>query len=185
MPTQEEVKEKYEKLPKDLQKALFSVDSSTAIREIGQKHKLMIDKIGGLAEETGFVIFGMTHPKDFVSKIAARLKIDKQTAKKIAEDVNSRIFAPVRNSLKKLHNIKQDEIIEKEREKETADFTKEKEEVLNAIEKDEVPVKQPGVFEPKMQEKITRAPLEVKEPGKKPLPTKQYFQGDPYREPIE
>src|SRR3989338_2897850 len=85
------------KLPSDLKTAIYSADSSTAIENISKKYGLNIDQMGKLAEETGLVMLGVTHPKDFISNLAGRLGVDQLTAKSIARDVNEQIFKKVRS----------------------------------------------------------------------------------------
>lgn len=106
--TQEQLLEAYRKLPKDIQDAIFSVDVAEAIRAVGEKHKLMIDKIGEMADETGLVMLGFTHPSQFISRLADRLEIDKTVAKEIAEEINSKVFFPIRENLKKIHGMKEE-----------------------------------------------------------------------------
>jgi len=106
--TQEQLQEAYRKLPKDIQDAIFSVDVAEAIKAIGEKYKLMIDKIGELADETGLVMLGFTHPSQFVSHLADRLEIDKTIAKEIAEEINLKVFSPIRENLKKIHGMKEE-----------------------------------------------------------------------------
>ncbi len=105
--TQEQLREAYRKLPQDVQEAIFSVDTAEIIREIGEKHKLMIDKIGELADEIGLVMLGFTHPSQFISNLGDRLGVDKVIAKEIAEEVNSKIFFPIRENLKKIHAMEE------------------------------------------------------------------------------
>ena len=95
--------EAFQKLPADVQTAIYSVETSRAIEQIADKHYLLIDKMGLLAEEVGLVMLGATHPKDFIRNLSDKLGIDRETAKKIAEDVNQQIFAKVRESLKIRH----------------------------------------------------------------------------------
>lgn len=102
---QEEIITKYQELPEDLQKALVSSSFSNAITETGKKEGLAIDKIGELAEETGFVMLGMTAPADYVKNLTARLGVPAEKAKMIAEEINQKVFQPVRESLKKVHGL--------------------------------------------------------------------------------
>ena len=101
--TNEQIMEMYRKLPKDVQEAIISVDTSEIIKEIGEKHKLMIDKAGELADETGLVMLGITHPSQYISNLAERLEVNKELAKEIAEEINSKIFFPIRENLRKIH----------------------------------------------------------------------------------
>ena len=95
----------FEKLPQDIKEAMYGIDSSEAIQSISKKYNLLIDKMGILSEETGLVMLGLTHPKDFISNLSARLQVDTMTAKSIARDVNEQIFKKVRESLMKIHGL--------------------------------------------------------------------------------
>jgi hypothetical protein len=101
----EQILEAFKKLPEDVKEAMFSIDTVEIMRQIGEKHKLMIDKIGELADETGLVMLGLTHPSQFISHLTDRLEIDKTIAKEIAEEINSKVFFPIRENLKKIHGV--------------------------------------------------------------------------------
>lgn len=177
--TPEQLLEIYDKLPKDLKDAIFSVDSAEIIQAIGKKYNLPIDKTGELADETGLVMLGLTHPNNYISNLTQRLNTDKETAKKIADEINTQIFAKIRESLKKIHGV--------EPSPPTSLFEGpgvRREEILKEIEKDETKEEVPGilkgatqttVFEAKTKEEVLRIPPEEK----------KYSGGDPYREPIE
>ncbi len=115
--TREQLNERYKSLPKDVQEAIIGVETADIIGQIGKEKKMMVDRIGELAEETGLVLLGFTHPSQFVSHLAERLGIEKSVAKEIAEEVNSRIFFPIRENLKKIHGLREEEIEEEEEEK--------------------------------------------------------------------
>jgi len=115
-PTKEQLKESYKNLPQDVRNAIFSIDTANVLRQIGDEKKMMIDKIGELADETGLVLLGFTHPSQFVSHLSERLGIEKSIAKEIAEEVNTKIFFPIRENLKKIHGLREEEV---EREIET------------------------------------------------------------------
>lgn len=178
--TDEQFLEEYKKLPEDLKKAIFSVEMTEAIKRIGEKYQLHIDKIGALGNETGMVMLGVTRPKDFVSNLSARLGVSNDTARNIAEEINQQIFSKVRESLKKVHGI--DGEIKSAELPEIKPEIK-KEDILKEIEKEEVPEIMKGTrkptespFEAKTKEEIFRMPAQESE--------HKYPQGDPYREPI-
>ncbi len=110
--TNEELLESYQNLPKDIQDAILSVDTADIIREIGENHKLMIDKIGELADETGLVMLGFTHPSEFIPHLSERLDVDRTLAKEIAEEINTKIFFPIRENLKKIHAMEETRLAE-------------------------------------------------------------------------
>lgn len=193
--TPQQLRELYLKLPQDLRDALFDIDSSGTIITIGEKHKLNVDEMGELADETGQVMLGVTHPNNFISNLAERLGVDKQKAKEIAEDINVNVFKKVRESLKKIHNIRD----EKEAKTETppkpkdlaAGATETREEILKEIERNEAPPAQR--IEPPVPDilKGSTTPAEEKNEEQKPPPAppikaEQKYQlgSDPYREKI-
>jgi len=208
--TPKQLREKYLKLPQDLKDAMSNIDVSGAIRNIGKKNNLTIDKIGDLGNETGMVMLGVTHPNEFISNLASRLEVDKEVARNIANDINEQIFKPVRDSLRKIHNIRDDsakvsplenlkdhqgeslmensrEDILKEIEKEHATAG-----VADKKDKEEMPAIMRGTtesnpFDAKMGGEIHIASTEEKtvEPALPEKPKNKYPELDPYREPIE
>lgn len=104
--TKEQLYEIYRGLPEEIQDVMASMDSTYAIRTIGQKHQLHIDQIGELADAVGLVMLGLEKTDKLLSNIQTRLKIDQTTANAIAREVNEQIFLPIRESLQKLHENK-------------------------------------------------------------------------------
>ncbi len=100
-----------EKLPQDLREAIFSVDSENVIEAVAKKYGLAMDKMGALADEVGLLMMGLSHPKDFVANLQKRLGANEETTKKIAEEINAQIFSKVKESLKKIHSVEEDEIV--------------------------------------------------------------------------
>ncbi len=100
-----EILNRYQELPEDLQRALVSPNYSDIMTEIGKKFELPIDKVGELADETGLVMLGLTSPSDYVKNLTARLSVPQEKARAIAEEINQKVFQPVRESLKKIHGV--------------------------------------------------------------------------------
>lgn len=107
--TQEQLQERYEGLPEDLKRAIYGVETADIIQKISKKYQLQIDQMGELAAETGLVMLGFTHPKDYIKNLSGRLGADFDTAKKIAQEINIEIFSKVKEALKKLHGISETE----------------------------------------------------------------------------
>lgn len=205
----------YKKLPNDLKDAIFSVNSADITRNIGEKNKLTIDKIGELASETGRVLLGVTHPDEFIANLAERLEVDNEKANLIAHSINDQIFKPVRDSLRKIHNIREEanqpnqpKVGPSLTEGPTFGAADEKKDILDEIEKDHTKeIAMPDImkgdtnpFEEKMKEGVFKAPTEEKHyveekeesvdkqpPENLPIKekSKNYQAFDPYREPIE
>lgn len=179
-------RERYEKLPSDLREAIFSEENADKIQEISKKYSLYVDKMGELAEESGLVMLGFTHPKDFIKNLSERLGVDAEKAKEIAKDVNEQIFGPVRESLKKLHKISEEEIPE------TQNLKPETQEIKEVKPTVEMPIKTEEtkpIEEKEIPEGIQRAPKQFREIKEEVLQAKEeakYLGGiDPYKEPIE
>lgn len=103
--TQEELLKKYEELPEDLKKAMYSASTAEIIYELGKKYGLNIEETGDLTTEVAKIILGLDHPKNFISTLIDILGVPKEKAIEIAQDVNHQIFFPIREELKKLHGI--------------------------------------------------------------------------------
>lgn len=160
----EQTLEAFKKLPEDVKEAMFSVDTVEVTKKIGAKHKLMIDKIGELADETGLVMLGFTHPSQFISNLADRLEVDKTIAKEIGEEINSKVFYPIREKLKKIHGMEPPED--------------------GPREKSPAPESHP-IFEAKTKEEISRSPMQISEKNTELQSLKPREKKiDPYHEPI-
>ncbi len=104
--TPEQLRERYQKLPPDVQEAYFGVETGEILQKIGKENRLTTEKIGIMADETGLLMLGLTHPNKFISNLAERMDIDKELAKKIAYKINEEIFKKIRESLRKIHKRK-------------------------------------------------------------------------------
>ncbi|HBB56708.1 TPA: hypothetical protein DEW47_03440 [Patescibacteria group bacterium] len=207
----QEIENIYSNLPEDLRSAIFSIETDEEIVKIGKKYNLNIDKIGNLGNETGMVMLGVTMSSEFVSNLVKLLEIDKTKAGEIASDVNERIFKKVRDSLRRVHNLRDDKDAFDDGEGIVAAVSDAKSDILKEIEKEDVPApslpvkneeeKMPDIFkgvtnpfEAKLKDDVYRAPKEVAEYKKpeevepktsSPLENgKGYGDADPYREPI-
>ena len=177
--TDQQIAQMYDNLPEDLKDAIFSVDTTSLVNMIGKKHGLAIDKIGDLANETGMVMLGVTHPNDFIGNLTDRLDVDKEKARIIAQEINEQIFKPVRESLRKIHNMREEgeEQEEGSQDKvsplgnsqgETLKSKTSREDILKEIEKDhaeenntpEIMRGSANPFEEKMKEGVLLAPVE-------------------------
>ena len=163
--TDEQLKAKYDALPEDVQTAIASVETESKVFDVGKAHNLFIDQIGELVNTVGLVLLGAVPTSRFTDEIKNRLKIDQQTAEAISLEVNSQIFVPIRESLKKLSGDQ------------TPEMTKEA--VLKEIES---PAPTTTMFEKKLSGQFS-LPTEPAPPaGGAPADTPKSI--DPYREPI-
>lgn len=118
--TPENIKQYYKKLPERVKEAYSSADITNTLQEIGKKHKLHVDKLGEFIDETGLVMLGVTHPSEYIGNIKKRLGVDSEQARAVAQDVNEQIFKPIREELKKVHNIGESAITEEKEKREKA-----------------------------------------------------------------
>jgi len=211
--TSEQIREIYKKLPEDLKEAILGVESTDIMRIIGEKYKLTIDKVGKMVGQAGYVMLGVTHPNEFISNLADRLEVDKEKARAIAQEINEQVFKKVRESLRKIHNMREGGEEEEQDKIKVSPFGNSQGETLPAnsvnradilkeIEKDHtkeniVPDIMKGdtnPFEEKMKEGVLIAPVEekhyIEESAKtallpEPEKPKKYQGFDPYKEPIE
>ena len=210
--TEEQIAQMYDNLPEDLKDAIFGLEMNEIVEKIGRENQLNIEQIGDLANETGMVMLGVTHPNEFIGNLADRLEVDKEKARAIAGEINEQIFKKVRESLRKIHNMREG-VEEEEQDKikvspfgnsqdETLKSEHSREDILKEIEKDHsqenlVPDIMKGdtnPFEEKMKEGVLIAPVEekhyIEESAKtallpEPEKPKKYQGFDPYKEPIE
>lgn len=106
-PSTDEFIKKIAALPENVRRAMSSVATGERIIEIGRKYDLMIDEIGALSREIGYVMLGEKRAHEFVKNVQAALKTDRETAFNIAQDVNHAIFFQIRQNLKDIHGISQ------------------------------------------------------------------------------
>ncbi len=173
--TPEQLRKIYLSLPKDVQDAIFSVDSAETIQAIAKKNNLNVAQMGELADETGLLMLGLTKTGDFIANLAQRMNVDKVNAKNVADEINSQIFSRIRESLKKIQGIVTTPALTSPEAGEVR-----REEIIKEIEKDEsassadkIPAIMQGTIQ--VKDEVFTMPKEEKK-----------YQGvDPYHEAID
>ena len=204
--TEEQIAQMYDNLPEDLKDAIFGLEMNEIVERIGRENQLNIEQIGDLANETGMVMLGVTHPNEFIGNLDDRLEVDKEKARAIAGEINEQVFKKVRESLRKIHNMREGGEEENQgnplRQGVALMVEHSREDILKEIEKDhnqenlapEIMRGSANPFEEKMKEGVLIAPVEekrhIEESAKTALLPEQEkpkkYQGfDPYKEPIE
>jgi hypothetical protein len=102
--TKEQFWKLYEKLPEELQGAVFSVETADNIWNVCENNN--IDEVSEIAKLVGNVLLGVLAPEDFQATLEKELKLEKETAKKTTQEINRFIFYPVRVELEKLYQMK-------------------------------------------------------------------------------
>ncbi len=109
-PTQDEIiqtlKDLYANVPESLQKAIMSSDYQRKLVEIGKKNNLTISQLGDLELITTFVMLGATSPNNYQHELEEKLGItDTVVVGKIVDEVNTDIFAVIREELKEINDV--------------------------------------------------------------------------------
>ena len=99
------IKESYKRLPFDLKKAIVSSETRQHIQAVVEKHQLNSDQAADLETEIAIVLLGLRSPADFIVNVKNALNVPAEKARAIADDINTEIFRPIRESLKKIHGI--------------------------------------------------------------------------------
>ena len=101
--TREQLWKLYEKLPGELKEAIFSVETADNIYDICQRNNIEDDRISEIARYTGRVLLGILPLDEFQETLEKELKLKKDKAKKVVQEINRFIFYPVKNSLEEIY----------------------------------------------------------------------------------
>lgn len=172
----EEIKEKFLKIPLDVQESLVSYEvDKTIFLELSDKYKLQYDETEKMAREIGYVMLGLKPMDNFVENIQKATKLNEKKSRFLVQDINEKIFKNIRESLRKIHNTEEDE--------EDLDENQIKEELFRELEK---PKENTSLIEKNIEnsEIIKTKPedekIVVENKGKK-----NNYSVDPYREVID
>lgn len=100
--TKEQFWKLYEKLPQELKDALFAEETSNNIEDVCQRYEIE-ENLDNVVDLVGQVLVGVLAPEDFPETLGKELKLEKDIAKKAAQEINRFIFYPVRSDLEKLY----------------------------------------------------------------------------------
>ena len=175
---EKKLEETFETLPKDVQEALSSVDVSQKIMEVAKTHGILLDAVETLSDETTMVMLGLENPNEFPGGIEAKLGVSKEKAEQIAKDIDTQIFEPIRESLKKIYS---------EEEGPGAGERPAQMSPLSEISRDDIlpgqNIPQGSLIEQKLGGAIKTTREEV--PFQVPTRDEKKYIVDPYREPAE
>ena len=105
---EKKIKEQFDRLPQILKDAAHSDTTKAVIKEIADACNFDSDGMVDLENATLSIVLGILHPQDFVAeikKIEGTEDMDSDEVRAIAQEINRRVFRPVRDELKKLHGI--------------------------------------------------------------------------------
>jgi len=93
------------RLPQDLQKAMFDIKTVNVIETISQENNLSNDQHHWASHTVGVILLSEVNIVDFVKTLQEKCQLDESSARQLARDINQTIFLPVKQSLKKIHQI--------------------------------------------------------------------------------
>ena len=104
--TRAELWKLYQKLPKELQEVIFAEETANQIGKVCERYNIKEETIPEIAKQVGNVLLGILPPDEFQGTLERELKLKKETAKKVAQEINRFIFYPVKPALEELYKIK-------------------------------------------------------------------------------
>jgi hypothetical protein len=102
--TKEQFWKLYSKLPQDLKDALFAEETGNNIYEICKRNEVE-ENLGEIVDLVGQVLLGLLPPNEFQETLEKELKLERERAKKISQEIYRFIFYPVKASLEELYKI--------------------------------------------------------------------------------
>ena len=103
--TTEQLWKLYEKLPQELKEAVFSEETANNIYDICTRNEIEDDRISEIARYTGRVLMGILPLDEFQEVLEKELKLKKDLAKKVFQEINRFIFYPVKTSLEEIYKV--------------------------------------------------------------------------------
>ena len=94
----------YKKLPQELKDALFAEETGDNIYETCKRNGVE-NNLDQIVEYVGQVLVGVLPPDEFQATLEKEVKLKKDIAKKVAQEINRFIFYPVKSSLEELYKI--------------------------------------------------------------------------------
>lgn len=95
----------YEKLPEELQEAIFSEETADAIGNICQRNKVSEEKVPEVAKYAGRVLMGLLPPNEFEETLVKNVKLKGEVAKSVAREITRFVFFPVKEVLSQIYKI--------------------------------------------------------------------------------
>jgi len=103
--TKEQFWKLYEKLPEELKDAIFSEETANDIGDICERNRVEDEKASEVAKYTGRVLLGVLLPDEFQKTLEKEVGLEKEVAKKVAQEISRFVFFPVKESLASLYKV--------------------------------------------------------------------------------
>ena len=102
--TSEQFWKLYEKLPQELKDAVSAEETGNHIYDICKRNGVP-ENLDELSEYVGQALVGVLTPGDFQETLEKDMGLKKETARKVAQEINRFIFYPVKSNLEELYKI--------------------------------------------------------------------------------
>lgn len=159
----------------DVREAYGSIEYEKVLDEVEKKFQLHIDQAGALSNEVFLLMLGLTQPQEFTGKVKSAVNVSDEIAKQVSQEVNEKIFRPIRTSLMKIHKM----VDEKEEQEESGEVSS------GESESEETKVAETEASEKKLEpEKINIAEEKLKKTFSIPKKDSGYAGKDPYHEEV-
>jgi len=193
--SQEQLRELYQNLPKELQDALYSQENAKKINEICKKNNITDEKaVFDVAKITGYVLFGLLSPDNLETLFENDLKIEKNASEIVASEITKHVFMPIKNILEPLYKTELKFNAGMETSLPNKDNSPSPS--SNMIQPQSQPIKKPVLQKEEAQNKTPNqnpkeagAPAQTETPKEKPaekvIEPQVEKKPDPYKEPLE
>lgn len=103
--TQKQYWKLFQKLPNELKDQILSEETAKNILGICERNEVDIEQVSTIADYTGRVLLGILPPTEFQETLEKEAGVEKESAKKVAQEINRFIFYPVKPNLEELYKI--------------------------------------------------------------------------------
>jgi len=95
----------YFQLPEDVRRLFFDEKSADQMNQIAKKNNLDVAQLRQASYISGMVLLGETNIVDFVKTLKEKCGLGTEQARQLAREINSAVFLPIKESLKKIHRV--------------------------------------------------------------------------------
>ncbi len=97
---EQQIRQRIEELPPDIQDAVLSAGLNLKIQALGDSYKLHVDQTEEFGNLVMFTMLGFISEVEFRSELKDQLQLSPENVEKIVADTNTKIFLPIRESMK-------------------------------------------------------------------------------------
>jgi hypothetical protein len=101
--SKDQIWEFYDKLSSELKEAVFSMETANNIFDICIRNGIEDDRVSEVARYTGRVLLGILSAGELQETLEKEVKLKKEAAKKVTQEIDRLIFYPVKPALDELY----------------------------------------------------------------------------------